>query len=242
MKLRPIEADIVRRLLAGEGTPGAAPVNVFADAAFLDRLREEAPHLGEKVFHIECMLGGDARKITAKVTKERKDLREQLGKVRLGKGEGPKKPKLLSAPTLNEYNALEPWKKGEVCDALDEAIGKLKVDWPRWHCGMTNRTVLGTRGKAAGKAKVVKEGGRRRAVVLTRESSVRPDEMSADVLGGKCPIDRLVQAEVLRGDSPQWLVRYADWKQVPPEEGRVIIEVFEITDPDAAPPQPVSHT
>jgi len=242
MKLRPIEADIVRRLLAGEGSPGAAPVNVFADAAFLERLREEAPHLGEKVFHLECMLGGDARKITAKVTKERKDLREQLGKSRLSKGEGPPKPKLIQAPTLNEYNALDSWKKGEVCDALDEAIGKLKADWPRWHCGMTVRHVTGTRGKSAGKAKIVKEGGRRRAVVLTRESSVRPDEEAIDICGGKVPLDRLVQAEVLRGDSPQWLVRHCEWKQVPPEEGRVIIEVFEIADPNAVPPQPVSST
>lgn len=239
MKLRPIEADIVRRLLAGEGTPGAAPVNVFADAAFLDRLREEAPHLGEKVFHLECRLGGDARKITAKVNKERKTLRNQLGKARLGKGEGPAKPKLIQAPTMNEYNALQKWQKGEVCDALDARIGELKGEWPRWHCGMTVRTIAGPKGKP----RVVKEGGRRRAVVVTRESSVRPDEESVDAhMGGKIPVDRLVIAEVLRGDSPVWLARFAIWNPAPPDEGRVVIEVFEIADPDAAPSQLVSYT
>ena len=68
------------------------------------------------------------------------------------------------------------------------------------------------------------------ATVVTRYSAVRPDEISVDIVGGKAPIDRLVLAGVLRGDSQQWLERDADWQKVDQNEGRVVIEVFEFDD------------
>mgnify|MGYP000981077100 CR=1 FL=1 len=219
MNLRPHEADAIRRLLAGDGAPDAA-----ADLAFLMRLDEEAPPLGPLVFRLECRLGGDARKEMDAVQKERKAIRAQLGKKRLAPGQGPPKPQILFAPTLNEYNAMEPWKKGDLCDLFDAEIDRRKRDFPAWSCGSIDRRVQGK----GGKERTVREGGRKRIVVVTRESSVRPDELALDLLGGKIPIDRLVIASVLRGDSATWLARYCDWKSAPPGEGKVTIDVHEV--------------
>lgn len=264
MNLRPSEVAVVRRLIAGEDSLGAAPPDPGAELGLLLRLNEEAPPLGEHVFRLVCMLGGDANKLINASLRERKKLRTQLGKARLGNGEGPAVPKLVCAPTLNEYNALDPWKKGHVCDALDAEIARLRAEWPSWSCGSVDRAVerpdkkvrcsdckgegnvvrkrkagpvrvecpaCNGSGKAPAPPMTVREGGRRRAVVITRESSVRPDEIAVDAIGGKIPLDRLVHAGVLRGDSPQWLVRYCDWKSVAPGEGRVVIDVYEIQVP-----------
>lgn len=262
MNLRPSEAEIVRRLIAGESTPGAASPDPGAEIALLLRLNAEAPPLGAHVFQLVCILGSDANKLINASLRDRKKLRTQLGKTRLGNGEGPKVPKLVSAPTMNEYAALDPWKKGDVCDAMDAAINDLRTEWPMWSCGSTDRPVerpdkktrcpdckgagsvmrkrkagivrvecsaCGGSGKVPAPPQMVREGGRRRAVVITRESSVRPDEESLDAhLGGKIPIDRLVQAGVLRGDNHTWLVRYGQWKEAPPGAGRVVVDVYEI--------------
>jgi hypothetical protein len=261
MNLRPDEAELVRRLISGESTPGLPPPDPSAEIALLLRLNEEAPPLGAHVFRVVCMLGGDANKLINASLRERKKLRVQLGKTRLGNGEGPAVPEIVYAPTLNEYNALDPWKKGELCDAVDAEINTLRGTWPMWSCGSIDRaverpgkkvrcvdckgdgnvvrkrkagpvrvqcTTCEGSGKAPAPPQMVREGGRRRAVVITRESSVRPDEIAADPIGGKIPLDRLVQAGVLRGDSPQWLVRYCDWKAVSPGEGRVVVDVYEI--------------
>lgn len=224
MNLRPFEADMIRRILAPAGT---AERDAFAELGFLVRVNEEAPPLGERVFQIVCKLGNDARKEMDAVHKERKALREQLGKKRLAPGEGPAKVKPIYAPTLNEYNALDRWKKGELCDAIDLEIDRLKKVWPAWSCGCVDRLMVTKKSK--GKERLVREGGRKRIVVVTRESSVRPDEESLDGhLGGKIPIDRLVHAGVLRGDNHEWLVRYGHWVKASPAEGRVVVDVHEV--------------
>lgn len=219
MKLLPAEADVFRYLLTGSGP--APDLAALADSAA--RLAEEAPPLGEHVFRLECLLGTDARKLTDANTKARKSLREELGVKRLGKGQGPPKVTPLSAPTMNEYNGLNPWQKEALRKEYDAAIGELRANWPRWSCGVVERTVQGPK-----KPRVVKEGGRRRAIVLTRESSVRPDELALDAVGGKIPVDRLVHAGVLRGDTLAWLVRYVVWRQVAPGEGRVVVDVYDL--------------
>lgn len=141
------------------------------------------------------------------------------------------------APTLNEYDKILPWMKKELRKALDWAIVQEKSKWPAWSCGCVDKTAVETFTKIVkGKPQKVTEprttrhGGRRRRVVVTRYSAVRPDEISVDIVGGKAPIDRLVLAGVLRGDSQQWLERDADWQKVDQNEGRVVIEVFEFDD------------
>lgn len=226
MKLTPTEADIVRWLLLGDGVPGVRVPDVLETANFIDRLQDEAPPLGEHVFHLECMLGSEAAKIVNANTRERRELREKLGVKRLGKGQGPSKPHVVVGHTMNEYNALDPWKKGQVRDDLDAEIARLKHEYPKWDCGITTRTVM-----LKGKPKERREGGRRRAAVVHRYSSVRPDEDSVDAhMGGKIPIDRLVQAAVLRGDSNEWLVRWPMWTFAPPGSGKIVIDIYETVD------------
>jgi hypothetical protein len=256
MNLMPHEAGIVRQLLHGTTPPNA--IDVFT---LLIRLDAEAPPLGEHVFQLVCKLGTDASKEIAENTKARKALREQLGKSRLDKGEGPAKVVPLAAPTLNEYNAMDPWRKEALRKATDKEIEEVKKLWPAWSCGVIERTVdkpgkvsrckacrgktiitrkrkegsvnvtcptcAGT-GKTKGGTQVIRDGGRQRIVVVTRESSTRPDELALDSIGGKIPIDRLVQAGVLRGDSLRWLIRYGTWKESPPGEGRVVVDVYEL--------------
>lgn len=259
MKLRPEEARLFRHLLLGDGFPPTM-AELTATAA---RLEEEAPPLGAHVFRVVCMLGTDAAKAVAANTKERRALREQRGVKALRKGEGPAKVTCLSAPTMNEYNGLDPWRKEVLRKTYDEEIETLKAAWPQWSCGVTERSVervgktsrckacrgegVVVRKRKAGDVRVtcdacggscvvgaspqvLREGGRRRAVVLTRESSGQPDEESLDACGGKIPVDRLVHAGVLRGDTPKWLVRYARWTQVPPGQGRVVVDVYDLAD------------
>lgn len=238
MNLSPSDAAVVRELLAD---PSVTVTSVFARMELADRLDEEAPPLGAHVFRLVCKLGTDARKEEGAVNKMRKQLREQMGKKALPKGAGPAKVTVLCGPTMNEYNALEPWQKEKLRAAFDDEIEQRKRDWPEWSCGMTTRTVAkapskspvvpkkGKKAKSVLDTKEVREGGRRRIVVVTRYSSARPDELSCDAhLGAKIPIDRLVQAGVLRGDTLGWLARYGEWKQVPPGEGYIVVDVHEV--------------
>lgn len=260
MNLTPDEAALLRRMLDGDAI---AEGDLFEKLALRERLNAEAPPLGGRVFRLVCELGGDAAKKVAANTKERKALRESLNVDRLPKGVGPEKPVGLVAATLNEYNALEPWRKEALRKAFDEEIERLKPFYQDWSCGSTDRLqerpgktskcrrckgtgkVMGkkrgipvqkTCPKCAGATVVdalplnVREGGRRRAVFVTRESSVRPDEEALDVMGAKIPLDRLVHAGVLRGDTHDWLVRYGTWKRAKPGEGRVVVDVYEIAD------------
>lgn len=260
MNVRPEESALIRALLAKVSDPLAPDPHPMVMLAFESRLAEEAPPLGAHVFRLECELGGDAKKKVAAVTKERRTLRESLGKSRLDKGEGPAKIAPLAALTLNEYNAYDPFQKEDLRKAYDAEIERLKKDWPAWSCGAVDTLISrpdvthkckkckGTgmklpKGapttKSCGVCKGTKlvgappllnrEGGRKRAVVVTRFSSVRPDEESVDAtLGGKIPVDRLVQAGVLRGDTHVWLVRYGSWVPCLRGEGRVVVDVYEI--------------
>lgn len=261
MNLTPDEAALVRRMLSEDTSTDD---EVFGKMALRERLNAEAPPLGARAFRLVCELGGDAAKKVAANTKERKALRESMGRKALPKGVGPAKVVPLAGPTMNEYNALDPWRKEALRKAYDEEIERLKPLYMEWSCGA--RVYIVTRedklvkckrckgsGKVAGSVKkrpvqktcsdcngggargaaplMVREGGRRRAVVVTRESSVRPDEESLDAhLGAKVALDRLVQAGVLRGDTHDWLVRYGTWQRAKPGEGRVVVDVYEIAD------------
>lgn len=263
MNLRPFEACIIRRLLAGEGAFGTAPADPMADLEFFTRLNEEAPPIGAHVFRLVCKLGGDATKEMAANQRQRKKLRTELKVARLPAHTGPERAKPVYAPTMNEYAVLDKWKKGECCDALDREIADLRKAWPEWSCGSTDLMVApkagktvkckpckgsggidrkrkngpsvrtpcadcGGTGRAGAPPTPTREGGRKRIVFVTRESSKRPDELALDTIGGKAPLDRLVQAGVLRGDTSEWLARYCDWKPAAPGEGKVTIDVYEV--------------
>jgi hypothetical protein len=49
-----------------------------------------------------------------------------------------------------------------------------------------------------------------------------------DVLGGKIPIDRLVEMGVLGGDSALWCERRGEWVAAKPGEGHLLVEVYDI--------------
>lgn len=141
---------------------------------------------------------------------------------RRARGEiGPAKP---WAPTLNEYNGLNGWAKASLREAVDWHITAARQRWPSADMGIQRLP-----GKGGRIGRLVRPGkARRRLVMVTRESTTAPDEISADVIGGKLPIDRLVQAGILLDDSDEWCVRDARWQQTDRGAGRVVIEVFEL--------------
>lgn len=110
------------------------------------------------------------------------------------------------APRLNEYGSMPTWQRAALYKDLDLRIMAELARWP---------------------ASLLRGNLRPRAVVVTRYSSVQPDEITVDVIGGKVPIDRMVHAGILRGDNVADLQREARWKQSPPGEGALVIEVFD---------------
>jgi len=145
------------------------------------------------------------------------------------------------APTLNEYASMPGWKRALARKAVDDRVVAERFRWPAWSSGCVDRMVISAFTKVVkGKKhevvgpRPVREGGRRRAIVVTRRSSRRVDEVSTDAAGSKIATDRLVIAGVLTGDSAKWLDRSARWEPVPPGQGEVVVEVFELAPPPAA--------
>ncbi len=132
------------------------------------------------------------------------------------------------APTLNEYARAKPRAHAVVQNAVDAAILAARPRWPGWSAGFTTRGVLRRNRQGVKVPRVERVGGRVRLVVVTRASSREPDELSVDVLGGKVPIDRMVHAGILVGDSRKWIERKGIWEAAPKLAGRVRIEVFDI--------------
>ena len=122
-----------------------------------------------------------------------------------GKSATGKERFIEPAATLNRYSSMEPWQQEKARKLVDTLILSERSRWPSWPAR-----------------------GRRRGVVVTRHSSSRPDELSADVLGGKFAVDRLVRAEVLAGDTHKHLVRSAAWVRAKPGAGRLVVDVHEL--------------
>lgn len=117
-----------------------------------------------------------------------------------------RKPMVL-APTLNQYDSMQPFEQKRMREQVDLRIMAELKAWPR---------------------ALLRGESRRRGVRVVRRSASPCDEMSVDVLGGKIPIDRLVKAGVLRGDSMNDLVREALWQPAPPGEGTLTVTIFEL--------------
>jgi hypothetical protein len=148
----------------------------------------------------------------------------------------PGKPLLISlTPTLNTYASMKGWARAKARTEVDRRIVAARGSWPRAHCGIQKRAKL-----VGGEPVIVPVPGtgKRRLVRVVRRSSRRVDEITADVAGGKVVLDRLVQAEILAGDSGKWLEREAAWEPCDPGDGRVIVEVFDLPASLAVPRKP----
>lgn len=131
------------------------------------------------------------------------------------------------APVLNSYATMPSWRRAKLRKQVDMQVLVAKQSWQGWDMGVTRKTSASiVKGRIKRRTEV--SGGRRRKLVLTRCSSRQPDELSCDVLGGKIPIDRLVQACVLRDDNQRWLEREGRWQMAKPGQGKVIVEVFDL--------------
>lgn len=126
------------------------------------------------------------------------------------KGRSPKTGKeytVAVAPTLNAYASMKPWLQKRVRKHVDALILAQLSKWPE--------------AKLRGRL-------RPRAVRVTRFSSSMPDEIGVDVIGGKIPIDRLVEAGILQGDKAEDLQREPAWKRAAPGEGSLLVQVYEL--------------
>ena len=139
----------------------------------------------------------------AKVFEWRLPLSVDVMRVR-GKNAG-KRVKVALCPTLNVFARLDPGQRAQLQKHLDPLILAELHKWPDW-----------------------RHRGRGRAVRVTRYSSMPPDEVAADSIGAKAPLDRLVAAGVLRGDSAADLQREAAWQKAKPGHGCLLLEVHDL--------------
>ena len=142
---------------------------------------------------------------------------------------------LRLAPRMNELapRGASPAmmrKKKQIQAELDSLIFVARTRHPDWSARFETKGVI-RKTKKGPRPGVMRVGGRRRLVRVTRHSARRPDELSVDVIGGKLPIDRLVAAGILVNDNHGWLERLADWRPAHGEAQRVIVEVFELPPP-----------
>lgn len=110
------------------------------------------------------------------------------------------------APTMNRYGSMEGWMQKKARHAVDLRIMAEFSKWPR--CRIVPLP--------------------RRFVRVVRASSSPVDEATADVIGAKICVDRLVIAGILRGDGSKDLVRAAEWVKAPPKKGGLLVEVREL--------------
>lgn len=109
------------------------------------------------------------------------------------------------APTMNVFCNMKPWQKAKVRQGVD--------------------AVIATAVFRAGRETPACET--KRKAVVTRYSSRQPDEIASDIVGGKVPIDRLVRAGILAGDSAKWLERETHWVRSKPGDGKVVVAVYD---------------
>lgn len=133
-------------------------------------------------------------------------IREHLPSRGKNKGKSVKKKQV---PTMNELVNMNIWERSAVRERLDEMLLEAIKSWP---------------------LAVIQDDPRPRAVRVTRHSKNQPDEMGVDVIGGKIPVDRMVQAGILAGDTVKLLHREARWMPAPKHEGLLVVEVFELQD------------
>jgi hypothetical protein len=140
---------------------------------------------------------------------------------------------IVVCPTLNAYKSMRTFARQNARKLIAERIAAERRRWPDHRWGGAHELV--PHGKEQRRSPV---GGHRRFVRVTRHSSRRPDELACDVLGGKIPLDGLVEAGILGDDSDAWCEREGRWEAAKTGEGFLRIEVYALTG-DAAVPRPV---
>ncbi len=113
------------------------------------------------------------------------------------------------ALTMNSYSGTRGWVKKKIRKALDDQlISMLKT--------------------SAFPGALMHGAQTRRWLRATRFSPRRVDELSADIIGAKCPIDALVRAGILAEDDDAHLIREAIWEKCRPGGTHLLVEVFEV--------------
>lgn len=114
------------------------------------------------------------------------------------------------AMTMNEYAGKKGWVKQKIRKALDDSLRR------ELERGIFPKALL-------------HGAQRRRWLRATRFSPRRIDELSVDVIGGKCPTDALVRGGVLADDDHEHLHREARWEKTKPGNTHLLVEVFEMS-------------
>jgi hypothetical protein len=150
-------------------------------------------------------------------------------------GEVAKPPiRIVLCPSMNEYSRMKGFAHAAAIKEVDAMLSDARASWPAsWHWGGEEKTWIEpvfskTTGKTRDVVRRNRWGGKRRGVRVVRHSSRRIDETATDVLGGKIPIDRLVEMGVLGGDSALWCERRGEWVAAKPGEGHLLVEVYDI--------------
>lgn len=125
-----------------------------------------------------------------------------------------------NAPTMNSWGFMKTWQRARIRKELEAALQPILEATPgaKVHGLATMRWVRVTR--FTPNAKTV-------------------DESAVDSIGGKMPIDVLVRAGVLAGDSPRYLRREARVEPTKRGNTHVLIEVFEVAE-DEVPAEPAT--
>lgn len=111
------------------------------------------------------------------------------------------------APRLNEYAYMKIWQKNRLRKELDDQLCKLKRKWKKADLNGAQK---------------------RRWLRVTRFSTMKIDDVSVDVLGGKMPVDSLVRCGVLVDDNIAFTHREALWEKTARGNTHVLVEVFEM--------------
>lgn len=228
--LAAVDAELVGVPAANDTTAPAVPA---------------APALGDLVFAIDLPLQVEKprqkpRLLFSKPGEKPRTLKGQELKKALAAGHKPTADwtpiTTILCPTLNVYKSMRTFAKQKVRKVLAERIVAERLRWPNHPWG--GRRELVKRGASTRMSPV---GGRRRFVRVTRHSSRRPDDMSPDVLGGKMPLDQLVDAGILGDDSDAWCAREGRWEAAKTGEGYLRIEVFELAGEAGVPRTPAQR-
>jgi len=169
---------------------------------------------GVQVFHLELPTGAEER-----------------DRVKARKKSGLGAKVVAWAPSMNEYSGMLGWQRAKIRTAIDTFIKDSIPHWPNWFAGHKTEAKIVDKKKGLATVKVVVKtriGGRKRMVRVTRFSPRKLDELSVDIIGGKIPLDRLVEAGILVDDDPIALIRETAWYPCGDSQPRVVIEVFEL--------------
>jgi hypothetical protein len=113
------------------------------------------------------------------------------------------------APTLNQYAFMKTWQRMAIRKALDADLAGIIANVKDSHAGKRVRCLRVTR-------------------FTTQPKTI--DDVAADAIGGKMPIDSLVRLGVFYDDKPAFMVREAHVTKTTPGNTHVLFEVFECAD------------